>query len=204
MTTLNNLAQTLDKYADQLYLGMLSLHPDPSITAFLMKYVPVVFKTFDGTGGWTAYPPGDTEEPNFYKVTTAYVFDQHPYFSGPFQSGQLALTQQVYLEETERNNITGIKLWFECDREADAKASFTQLVDTFSSFPVLKRITSQPGIDKAEFTDNASDTYYSHLQIILATDYSIGKRYVLPTEHDVKLITEAGYKILVEVGNDLY
>jgi len=204
MTLQNSSAQTLDKYADQLYFGMLSFNPDSSITEFLTRYVPVVFKKFDGSGGWTAYPPGVIEEPNFYKVTHSYVFISHPYFNGHFKSGQLAITEKIYSDEKWNDNITDIKLWFEFDTEEDAKKSFKQLVDTFSSFHVLKRMTTQQGIDKAEFTDKNCDKYYSNIQIILVTDYSLGKRYVMPTENEVKIITEAGYKILIEVGNDLY
>jgi len=43
MTFHKSSAQTLEKYADQLYFGMLSFNPDTSITDFLKKYVPVVF-----------------------------------------------------------------------------------------------------------------------------------------------------------------
>ena len=204
MAHLDNSAQTLDKYADQLYFGMLSLNPDTSIIEFLTKYVPVVLKKFDSTGGWTAYPPGVIEEPKFTKVTTSYVFDEHPYFNAHFKSGQLAITQKIYSDEKWGNNITDIKLWFEFDNEEDAKTSFKQLVDTFSSFNTSQRLTSQQGVEKAEFTDLASDKYYSHLQIILVPDYTLGKRYVIPSESEVKIITEAGYKILIEVGNYLH
>ena len=204
MTLHNSAAQTLDKYADQLYLGMLSLAPDTSITDFLTKYVLVVFKKFDSTGGWTAYPPGVIEESKFYKVTHSYVFGSHPYFNGHFKSGQLAITQKIYSDEKWNGNITDIKLWFEFDNEEDAKKSFRQLVDTFSSFNVLKRITSQQGMDRAEFTDKNCDKYYSNIEIILATDYTLGKRYVMATDSEVKIINEAGYRILVNVGNDLY
>jgi hypothetical protein len=69
---------------------------------------------------------------------------------------------------------------------------------------VLKRVTSQQGIDKAEFTDSSSDKYYSHIEIILATDYSLGKRYLLPSENEARLSNEAGYRLLINVGNDLY
>ena len=204
MTPYNSSEQTLDKYADQLYFGMLSLNPDTSVTEFLTKYIPVIFKKFDNSGGWTVYPPGVIEEPTFYKVTHSYVFSSHPYFKGHFKSRQLAITQKIYSDEKWNGNITDIKLWFECDNEEDAKRSFKQLIDTFSSFNVLKRITSQQGIDKAEFTDKNCDKYYSNIQIFLATDYTLGKRYAMPTEKEVKIITEAGYKILVEIGNDLY
>lgn len=204
MTLHNSSAQTLDKYADQLYFGMLSLTPDTSISNFLTKYVPVVFKKFDSTGGWTAYPPGFIEEPKFYKVTHSYVFSLHPYFNGHFKSGQLAITQKIYADEKWNGNIADVKLWFEFDNEEDAKKSFKQLVGTFSSFNVLKRITSQQGMDRAEFTDKNCDKYYSNIEIILATDYTLGKRYVMPADNKVKSINEAGYRILVNVGNDLY
>jgi hypothetical protein len=77
-------------------------------------------------------------------------------------------------------------------------------VDTFSNFNVLKRITTQQGIEKAEFTDKNGGKYYSNIQIVLATDYALGKRYMMPTDNEVKFISEAGYRILVDVGNDLY
>jgi len=197
-------AQTLEKYADQLYFGMLSYQPDISITDFITKYVPVVYKTFDSSGKWTVYPPGVIEEPDFITVTNAYIFLKHPYFNGCFKSGQLTITQKIYSDEKWNDNISDIKVWFEFDSEENAKKTFKQLVESFSSFNVLQRLTSQEGIEKAEFTDKNSDKYYSNIQIILAKDYSIGKKYAMPTENGIKIITEAGYKILVEVGNDLH
>lgn len=196
--------QTLDKYADQLYFGMLSFQPDTSITDFITKYVPVVHKKFDSSGKWTVYPPDVIEEPNFITVTNSYVFFKHPYFNGYFKSGQLAITQKIYHEQKWNDNITDIKLSFEFDNEKDAKNSYKKLIDTFSNFNVLKRVTSNQGIDKAEFTDKNSEKYYSNVQFILAKDFSIGKKYAKPTEQGIQIITEAGYKILFEVGNDLY
>ncbi len=200
----NSPAQTLDKYADQLYFGMLSLTPDSSVTDFLTRYVPVVFKKYDSTGVWTAYPPGIIEEPKYYQVTHSYVFSSHPHFKEHFKSGQLAITEKIYADETWNGNLTDIKLWFEFDNEKDAKKSFKQLVSIFSGFNVLKRITSQKGIDKAEFTDKSCDKYYSRIEIILATDFSVGKRYAMPADNEVKIVNKAGYKILINVGNDLF
>lgn len=204
MTLHNSSAQTLDKYADQLYFGMLSLTPDTSIADFLTRYVPVVFKNWDSIGGWTSYPPGFIEEPKSYKVTHSYVFDSHPYFKGHFKSGQLAITEKIYSDESWNGALTDIKLWFEFDNEEDAKNSFRQLLDTFSNFNVLKRITSQQGMDKAEFTDKNCDKYYSNIEIILAADFALGKRYVKLINDEMKIVNEAGYRVLVNVGNDLY
>lgn len=204
ISLLSSSAQTMDKYADQLYFGMLSFTPDSTITDFLRKCVPAIFEERDSSGGWTMYPPGAFDEPKCFKVTHAYVFESHPYFDGHFKLGQLALTEKVYADEKWNGNITDVKLWFEFDNEEDAKRAFTQLVDTFSSFNVLKRVTYQQGIDKAEFTDSSSDKYYSHIEIILATDYSLGKRYLMPSENETRLSNEAGYRLLINVGNDLY
>ena len=175
MTFHKSSAQTLEKYADQLYFGMLSFNPDTSITDFLKKYVPVAFRKFDSSVKWTMYPPGRTQEPRFVKVINSYLFNKHPYFNGPFNSGQLAIAQKIYSDEKWGTQLSEIKLWFEFDNEEDAKSSFKQLVDTFTSFNTLKRLTSQQGIEKAEFTDKNSDEYYSNIQIILATDYTLGK-----------------------------
>ena len=197
-------AQTLGKYADQIYFGMLSYQPDTSITDFITKYVPVVYKKFESPGKWTVYPPGVIEEPNFITVSNSYIFLKHPYLNGYFKSGELAITQKIYSDEKWNDNISDIKIWFEFDSEENAKKTFKQLVDSCSTFNVSQRLTSQEGIEKAEFTDKDSDNYYSNIQIILAKDYSIGKKYAMPTENSIKIITEAGYKILVEVGNDLH
>ncbi|MCG9899346.1 MAG: hypothetical protein MH132_05055 [Hydrotalea sp.] len=203
MTLHNSSAQTLDKYADQLHFGILSYQPDSSITAFLTKYVPVVFKKFEA-GGWTAYPPDTIKEPPFTKVTNSYVFQKHPYFDGHFKVGQLAITQKIYADEKWFDNITDIKLWFEFDNAGDAKKAFQKMIDNFSSFNVLKRITSQQGLDKAEFTDKISDKYYSSVQIILVKDYLLGKRLAKPSNEGFKCKMTSGYKLLVELGNDLY
>ncbi len=197
-------AQTLDKYADELYFGMLSITPDSSITDFLKRYFPAVFKTNDSTSGWTAYPPGIIDEPNNYTVIHSYVFSAHPHFKGHFKSGQLAITGKIYTDERWNGDLKDIRLWFEFDNETDARNSFNQLVDTFSSFNADKRITSQQGMDKAEFTDKSSDKYYSRIEVILATDYSLGKRYVMPTENELSIIHGAGYRMFINVGNDLH
>ena len=204
MTLQNSSAQTLDKYADQLYFGMLSYKPDITIKNFIAKYVPIVFKKLDSGGKWTAYPPDTFKEPKFETITNTFVFYSHPYFDGYFKSGQLAITQKIYNEPKWIDNITAIKLWLEFDNEKAAKNSYKKLVDTFSSFNVLKRLTSENGIDKAEFTDKNSDKYYSHIQIILAKDYFITTKYTIPSKKGFKTLSETGYKILVEIGNDLY
>lgn len=203
ITLYNSSAQSLEKYADQLHFGMLSFQPDSSITAFLTRYVPVVFKKFEPSG-WTAYPPDSIKEPSFTKVTTSYIFDRHPYFDADFKVGQLAITQKIFSDTAWLDNITDIKLWFEFDNAADAKMAFQKLIDRFSQFNVLKRIRSQEGLEIAAFTDKGSEKYYSNIQISLATDYSLGKRLVKPSSAGFKFKTTPGFKLLVEVGNDLY
>jgi len=200
MTLQNSSAQTLDKYADQLYYGMLSLKPDSSISDFLVKNVPVVFKKYDSKVKWTAYPLDSIDETKFQKVTDSYIFSSHPYFNGKFKSGQLTITQKIYSDRKLDGNISNIKLWFEFESEVDAKKAFNQLVDTFSTFNVLKRITTQNGIDKAEFTDKYCDKYYNSITIILMADDKLRKQSEKPQE----IITNAAYKIFIEVGNDLY
>ena len=196
-------SQRLEDYADKLYFGMLSFKPDTSITEFVTRYIPVVFKKIDTSGKWTVYPP-DFIEPKFITVTNSYVFYKHPYFDANFNSGQLAITQKIYHDKKWSDNITEMKLWFEFENKDEAKKSFRQLVDTFSKFTELKRITSTNGVDKAELTDKNSDKYYSNVQIVLVKDYLIGKKFAMPTKKGLKIFTEAGYKILFQIGNDLY
>jgi hypothetical protein len=198
MTLQNSSAQTLDKYVDQLYFGMLSRNIDTTIRDFITKYAPVVFKKNDGK--WTAYPPDTFIEPKFETVINSFVFYTHPYFNAHFKSGQFAITQKIYNDSKWIDNITDINLWFEFDDGKEAKNAYQKLIDTFSSFHVLKRVTAENGIDKAEFTDKNSDKYYSHVQILFAKDYFIQKKYL----DGFKIITTTGYKILIETGNDLY
>ena len=94
MTLQNSSAQTLDKYVDQLYFGMLPRNPDTTIKDFIAKYVPVVFKKFDN-GNWTAYPPDTFRELKFKTITNSFVFYSHPYFDEHIKSGQLAITQKI-------------------------------------------------------------------------------------------------------------
>ena len=204
MTFQASSAQTLDKYVDQLYFGMLSFKPHSSISDFLVKYVPVVFKKFESNVKWTAYPPDSIEATHFQKVTHSYVFSSHPYFKGYFKSGQLAITQKIYTDAKLDGNITDIKLWFEFDSESDARKSFKLLVDTFSTFNVLKRVTKKDRIDKAEFSDKNCEKYYSNITIILASDKTFVKQNGISTEKEAAIITKADYKIFIEVGNDLY
>src|SRR6476469_2638158 len=119
-----NSNQTLEKYTDQLYFGMLSYNPDASITGFLTRFVPVVFKKFDPDIKWAMYPEGPIEEAKHYTVTNSYIFNKHPYYEGNFKSGQLAITQKIYVDENLYDNITDIRLWFEFDRKSEAKKSF--------------------------------------------------------------------------------
>src|SRR4030095_4943779 len=97
MTSFRGSAQSLDKYADQLYFGMLSYNPDTSIKGFITKYAPIVYKKFDSGGTWTMYPPNFTE-PEHILVTNNYIFHTHPYFKEKFKLGQLAITQKIYKE----------------------------------------------------------------------------------------------------------
>jgi hypothetical protein len=204
MTFRNSSVQTLDKYADDLYFGMLSCKPDTKINDFVAKYVPVVLKKPGSDGKWTAYPPDSFTEPKFETVTNSFVFYEHPYFDARYKSGQLAVTQKIYPDPDWSDNITAMKLWFEFDNENDAQNSYEKLVETFSTFNTLKRLTSENGIDKAEFTDKNSDKVYSSIQILFAKDLFIRTEYAIPTSDGFRTITKTGYKILVEVGNDLY
>ena len=107
--------------------------------------------------------------------------------------------------ENWNRNISDVKVWFEFDNEADAKVSFEQLVNSFSNFNVRRRITKYQGMDKVEFTDKNSDNYYSRIQITLAIDYTLGKRYVTPDTGKVGIIyTDVGYRLHLDIGNETY
>ncbi len=196
-------AQTFDKYVDRLYFGILSRKPDSSIQSFIAKYVPIITKKFDSKGTWTAYPPGDTTEPPFETVTNTFIFYHHPYFDEHFESGQLAITQKIYSIPKWIDNITDIKLSFEFYTEEEAKKAYKKLADIFSSFNVLKRLTSDE-IEKAEFTDKNSKKFDNHIQIILAKDFFTRTKYQTLTKKGVKISSLPCYKILVELDNDLY
>ena len=196
-------AQTLDQLADQLFLGMLSFTPDASIEHFLHKYVPIVFKKFDPSVKWTMYPIDPINEPEFQIIANTYVFTKHPYFHGHFKSGRLEFTQKFYKDDKWNDNLKDIKLWFEFDDKTTARDTFKKLVDRFSSFQVSNRITIDDETGKAEFTDKDSNKLGSQIQIFLAKDNFIGKRYVMPLGDKNSIFREAGYKIVIEVGNDL-
>ena len=204
MTLHSSSGQTLDNYADQLYFGMLSYNPDTTIKDFIAKYVPVVFKKFDTNSKWTAYPPDTFKVPKFETITNSFVFYSHPYFDGHFKTGQLAITQKIYNDPKWIDNITAVKLWFEFDKTKDAEKAYKKLVDTFSSFNVLKRLASKDGINRAEFTDKQSDKFYNGIEIILAKDYFARNKFAVPTRKGLKTFPKTGYKILIEIGNDLY
>ena len=204
MTQQKSPAQSPDTYTDQLYFGMLSYNPDTAIIEFVASHVPSVLKKAPADGKWVAYPPGVFKEPVFYTVTQVYHFNSHPYFDTYFNTGKLAITQKVYKNEQWPDNITEMMLWFEFDKKEDAQKSFRQLVAKFKGFNVREKITSRQGIKKAAFTDDKSDRYYKSVQIVLVTDYALGKSYIEPGETEVKTIFEPGYKLIVEIGNDLY
>lgn len=199
-----NDSRSLSQYSDQLYFGLLSQNPDTVIATFIHKYVPVIYKKYDSSGIWTAYPPGIFKEPPYITVTNSYVFEKHPCFDANFKSGELSITQKIYEDPQQYGKITDMKLWFEFSNKEDAKNAYKKLVDTFSSFNVLKRITSTNGVDKAEFTDKSFEKYYSSIQIMLAKDFFKPTRYVTINRSGQKLHDIPGYKILIEIGNDLY
>ena len=196
--------QVFEKYADQLFFGMLSRIPDTAIAEFAQKYVPIIYRKFDTGGKWAAYPPDYIEEPKFLTVNTSYVFYKHPYFDAHFKSGELAVTQKIYNEKKWIDNITDFKLWFYFDDEADARNSYQKLVDTFSSFNVLRRLTSTAAIDKAEFTDKNSNSYANQIEIVLAKDYFNEISTAFVEQKPIKMVTKSGYKILLKIGNELY
>jgi hypothetical protein len=204
MTFQNSSAQTLAEYTDQLYFGMFSLHPDSAITGFLERYMPFVLEKHDTKAKWTMYPPGVTEEPKFETVVNSYVFCKHPYFQGPFLSGQLAFTMKVYANKDRGTQWVSTKLWFECDNEKDAHTSFRQLIDSFSRFNTLKRMSSQQGMEKVEFTDKHSGKTPSRIQIILMPDYTLESRTgYFSEDNEANIIYAPGYRIVVETRNDL-
>lgn len=93
-------------------------------------------------------------------------FDKYPFFNGKFSSGQLAITQKTYSDPKWLDNISEIILWFEFSDEIAAAVAFKLLIDTYSNFDTLKTITADGDIEKAEFTDVNSKTYYGRVQII--------------------------------------
>lgn len=207
MSINNSQAQTLGKYADQLYFGMLSFKPDTTIEKFIRQYVPVVYREWDTSVKWTAYPPDSLlKEPAHMLVTSTFVFTQHPYFNGKFTAGKLAITQKIYDNKRLFDNITDLQLWFEFDNKQDAKQAFKQLIDTFASFHVLQKISKVKGIDKAEFTDTNADIKTracNRIQMLLIEDYALGKKYAKPSANGFDMLYETGYKILIETDNNL-
>ena len=193
-------------YSDKLYFGILSRHPDTAIADFMHKYVPIIYKRFDSGGKWIAYPPDVIEEPKFLTVSNSYIFYNHPYFDARFKFGELTVTQKIYNETKWMDNITDFKLWFYFDDEADARNSYKKLVDTFSSFNTLKRLTSTGSIEKAEFTDTSSTTYKfgNQIEIVLARDYFNEISTVFAEKKPIRIVTKNGFKILLKAGNELY
>lgn len=197
------MAQKMEQYADNLFFGLLSGKPDTTIEEFVKKYAPIYYKPNDTSTKWTVYPP-NYEEPKFYLATNSFVFVRHPCFNGPFKSGKLELTQKIYFEKDWFDGIQSMKLWFEFDNKTDAEKSFKILTDTLRSFGLLEKITSRKGVDKAEFTDQHSETYYGQLLILMSKDNLIGKRLSKLTKSGLEIIMTPGYKILIEIGNGLY
>jgi hypothetical protein len=196
-------AQTLSSYTDKLFLGMLSYKPDTSIKEFVTRYAPFIYKRYDTSVKWTMYPP-NAKEPKFITVTNSYVFRSHPNFKEKFKSGQLAITQNIFYEESWDGSISGTKLWFEFENELDARNVYQKLIKSYSNFNAVKRISTRDGVDKAEFTDRNSEDWYNSIQILLLKDYLIGTRHLLTTTKGTEIVIEPGYKILLEIGNHLY
>ena len=76
------------------------------------------------------------------------------------------------------------------------------LVDTYSNFDALKKITADGDIEKAEFTDVNAKTSYGRVQFKLAKDFFSITDVLLPESGEMQQII--GYKIQLEVGNNLY
>ncbi|MEX6687086.1 hypothetical protein QTN47_06250 [Danxiaibacter flavus] len=200
MTTQDNSNLTLDSYTDQLFFGVLSLNPHPSIEMFARKYVPVFYKETDRTR--TDHPQEYKTPPSFITVTNTYIFEKHPFFNGKFSSGQLAITQKTYSDPEWLDNISEISLCFEFSDEIAAAVAFKLLVETYSEFDSLKKITVDGGIEKAEFTDVNSKTYYGRVQIILAKNFFAITNVLLPESGETQQLI--GYKIQLKIGNNLY
>lgn len=181
-------AQTFDDYTNELFFKIFTYTSDTAVSAFLHKYVPILSKKPETGGSWTAYPPDYVKEPAFLTVTNAYVFTKHPYFKAHFTSGKLEITQKTYADKHWIDNIQSMKLWFDFNKKIEAKEAYEKLVNTFTKLCTLKRLSSQGEITKAEFTDKNSHKLHNQIQFLLAKD-NFEKR---------------SYKILLEIGNDLY
>lgn len=187
MTFQKGSAQTMEDYTNKLFFKIYTYNADTAVSAFLHKYVPILSKKPE-LGGWTAYPPDYVKEPEFLTVANTYIFTKHPDFDAKFTIGKLEIIQKTYEKEHWIDNIQDIKLWFEFNKKTEAMEAYKKLVDTFTTISPLKRLSSQDEVRKAEFTDTGSYRLYSQIQFLLAKDN----------------FKKGVYKILLEVGNNLY
>ncbi len=184
-------AQKLASVASKLLFNVTTPKPDTIITAFAEKYAALPHKKQEASGKWTAYNPNVYKEPAYNLEVHSYLFNTHSNCNFPFSRGRIEFYVKTYSVVNRPNNLQEIKLWFEFDTEKDARAAYQKLIDEFTPLCTKKRFSSFDKTKLAEFTDtndNDLNEICSHIHFVLARD---GFR-------------KGCYKILFEIGNELY
>ena len=179
--------QSLASSTDELYFKLLSANPDTSISTFAHKYAAIVYKrnTTKITGISMEIPK---TEPAFKLELHTFLFKKHPFFNAPFTQGKVEFYTKNYLINSEKDNLEDLKLWFEFDESIPAAITYQKLLDRFTPLSTKKKFSSVNETNIAEFTDAKSKVFYGHVRIVMAKDN----------------FKAGAYKILVEIGNDLY
>ena len=179
--------QSLASSTDELYFKLLSANPDTSISAFVHKYSAIVYKR--NTAKITSTSMGSSKtEPAFNLEVHTFLFNKHPFFDAPFTQGKVEFYTKNYLANSDNDNLEDLKLWFEFDESIPAAIAYQKLLDRFTPLSTKKRFSSVSEANISEFTDAKSKEFYSHIHIVMAKDN----------------FKTGAYKILVEVGNELY
>ena len=117
-----------------------------------------------------------------------FLFNKHPFFDALFTKGKVEFYTKNYLANSDKDNLEDLKLWFEFDESIPAAIAYQKLLDRFTPLSTQKKFSSDNETKIAEFTDAHSKEFYGHLRLTLARDN----------------FKQGVYKILVEIGNDLY
>ena len=172
---------TMDGYTNQLFLNILTEHPDSSITGFLKLYIPSLYDK-KKTNALSA-----TDTFYYHEEIHSFLFTHHPFLNVKFVKGKLDIHCKRYNSQELIQNITNIKLWFEFDDQQEAEIAFSRLVDNFILLSTDKKFGAANGAQKAEFLNSKNTKGFNRVQFRLTIDN----------------VAQHRYKILFETGNTM-
>jgi len=170
-----------NEFVNQLYFNVLTVNPDPAISEYIEKNIPIYAKR-NNNGAWVAIGGSSIDWSLMeYNVDTFY-FTTHPYFHETFKTGSFISLIRTYRKKFD--NVCGWYLSFDFESKSDIKKAYENLVDSFTVLSTKHEIENTGQMKISKFFNNDPKTLFQPVlvieweseesnthQIILGVDY---------------------------------